>query len=169
MRTPQPKTAELVLKYAATVVVGIAFWGTLWNLLYGQFLSGMIKICVGEVDPGTDWSSWLDTCKPISHVSWVLIIICAVLGAGLAVGYAILAIPRTNQSARAATGWPGAQVSPFGLNPPKPTKLTNPSVAGPPVQPPPKRDPFAFFGDPRLVGLWTLCGVVLTAIQIFFR
>ncbi|BDU00502.1 hypothetical protein IFM12276_35300 [Nocardia sputorum] len=34
---------------------------------------------------------------------------------------------------------------------------------------PPQRDPFAFLGDARLVGLWTLFGLVRTVIQTFFH
>ncbi|WP_159849314.1 hypothetical protein [Nocardia sp. CY41] len=33
----------------------------------------------------------------------------------------------------------------------------------------PQRDPFAFLGDARLVGLWTLFGLVPTVIQTFFH
>ncbi|NGY65007.1 hypothetical protein G7043_39445 [Lentzea sp. NEAU-D13] len=164
MSTPLPTTRELVLKYATTVAAGFAFWGTVWNLVYDRFLYRFIKICVGDVDPGN--LSSLNTCKPISHVSWVLIVSCAVLGAGLAVGHAVERASRAGQSTRAAPGRPGPQVSPFAVNPPWPATS---SAAGRPAEPPPARDRFAFFGDKRLVGLWTLCGVLVGIIQIFFR
>ena len=88
------------------------------------------------------------------------------VAAGLAVGYAAQRASRVGRSTRAAPRQPGPQVSPFAVNPPRPTTS---SVAGPPAEPPPARDRFAFLGDKRLVGLWTLCGVLVGVIQIFFR
>jgi hypothetical protein len=161
MSTLLPTTRELVLKYAATVAVSFAFWGVLWNLLYNGFLYRFIKICVGDVDPGN--LSSLNTCKPVSHVSWVLIVICAVVGAGLAVGYAVESASRTGQSPRPTASRPSTQASPFSPTP------TSSSVARPPVQPASQRDRFAFLGDKRLVGLWTLSGLVVAVIQLVLR
>ncbi|WP_433654492.1 hypothetical protein ACQPW1_27590 [Nocardia sp. CA-128927] len=164
MSTPKSKTAEQVLKYAATIAASVAFWGTLWNLLYDRFLYHLIKICAGDIDPGS--LSSLNDCKPVSHVSWVLIIVCAVVGAGLAAGYVVVALLPTSRPDSATTARPSSQSSPFEPNPLRPA---NPPVAGYAPQPSPPRHPFAFLGDARLVGLWTLCGLVLTVIQTFFR
>jgi cell division septation protein DedD len=175
MANSKPLTASRVLELGTTGLMGVAVWGTLWNLIYGQAVYRTFKPCTTSFH--LDFSTSTN-CAAVPQVPWLLIAVCAVIG--IALGIASIVAETSSDAARIAkaraTQTPQTPTPQGPANqPPKHQAPTYRQPAPPPPQPLPagagatpaaEKKPFGFLADSRLAGLLGVVGLVLTVVQL---